>query len=101
MQLDPNGVGQIRVVVHGDIGRVIRRPTGTGSGEKAVPSRFAPLGGEKTIHPLTNELRESPRPTRRERLETLVLVGTELNPDANHDGTLARTSVHGGIDGTR
>ena len=49
-------VGQVRVMAHGDIGRVVRGPARTGGGEKTVPDRFVPLGGKEITYPLANEL---------------------------------------------
>ena len=95
------GVGQGRVMAHGDVGRVVRGPARTGGGQKTVLGRLVPLRGKETVHSLANELRERLRLSGRELLETLVLFQSELNLNTNHEVRIAFACLHGDSGGAR
>ncbi len=68
----------------GDICDDIVRVTGSDRGEETVPISARSFSGEDLIHALANELGNRSRPTCRQRLQTLVLDGFELDLCSDH-----------------
>ena len=81
-------------MARGDVSGAVLRATRTGGIKKAIPRRLSLLIGKDVFGSLANELRERLGLARREHFQTLVLVWTELNLCANHDGMLALVCIH-------